>query len=28
VHVGCAIRGGAALVHGIQMLTQTETESR
>ena len=24
VHVACAIRGGASLVHGLQMLEQTE----
>jgi len=24
VHVACAIRGGASLVHGIQMLDQAE----
>ena len=24
VHVACAIRGGASLIHGIQMLTQAE----
>jgi alkylhydroperoxidase/carboxymuconolactone decarboxylase family protein len=26
VHVACAIRGGASLVHGIQMLEQVEKE--
>ena len=26
VHVACAIRGGASLVHGLQMLEQTEKE--
>ncbi len=24
VHVACAIRGGASLVHGLQMLTQVK----
>lgn len=26
VHVACAIRGGASLVHGVQMLEQVERE--